>query len=96
MDSRLSTPSAITIRTRKPTSIGSITFATRSKPSSDAYTGRTTFYVSDPDDPVIRTWQRIYPSMFKPMSEMPESCASISAIPKISFASRPTPIAPIT
>jgi uncharacterized membrane protein (UPF0182 family) len=39
----------------------------------DAYTGDTTFYVSDPDDPVIRTWQRIYPAMFKPMSEMPAS-----------------------
>jgi uncharacterized protein len=37
----------------------------------DAYSGRTDFYVSDPDDPLIRTWQRIYPGMFKPMSEMP-------------------------
>ena len=37
----------------------------------DAYSGRTDFYVSDPDDPLIRTWQRIYPAMFKPMSEMP-------------------------
>ena len=37
----------------------------------NAYTGRTTFYVADPDDPLIRTWERIYPSMFKPLSEMP-------------------------
>jgi uncharacterized membrane protein (UPF0182 family) len=37
----------------------------------NAYSGRTDFYVSDPDDPLIRTWQRIYPGMFKPMSEMP-------------------------
>jgi uncharacterized membrane protein (UPF0182 family) len=37
----------------------------------NAYTGRTTFYVSDIDDPVIRTWERIYPGMFKPLSEMP-------------------------
>ncbi len=37
----------------------------------NAYTGRTDFYVSDPDDPIIRTWERIYPGMFKPMSEMP-------------------------
>ena len=36
----------------------------------DAYTGDTTFYVADAEDPVIRTWQRIYPDMFKPMSEM--------------------------
>jgi uncharacterized protein len=37
----------------------------------DAHSGSTDFYVSDPDDPLIRTWQRIYPSMFKSMSEMP-------------------------
>jgi uncharacterized protein len=37
----------------------------------NAYTGHTDFYISDPDDPIIRTWERIYPGMFKPMSEMP-------------------------
>ena len=37
----------------------------------DAYTGGTDFYVADPEDPVIKTWQRIFPAMFKPMSAMP-------------------------
>jgi hypothetical protein len=37
----------------------------------DAYTGATDFYVADADDPIIRTWQRIFPAMFKPMSAMP-------------------------
>jgi uncharacterized protein len=37
----------------------------------DAYTGDTDFYVSDPDDPIIKTWQRVFPAMFKPMSAMP-------------------------
>jgi uncharacterized protein len=37
----------------------------------NAYTGETTFYVSDPSDPVIRTWQKIYPAVFKPITEMP-------------------------
>ena len=37
----------------------------------NAYTGATEFYVADPEDPVIRTWERIYPAMFKSMSEMP-------------------------
>ena len=45
----------------------------------DAYTGATDFYVADPDDPMIRTWQRIFPAMFKPMSSMPAICASTSA-----------------
>ncbi|WP_188882160.1 UPF0182 family protein, partial [Alicyclobacillus cellulosilyticus] len=30
----------------------------------DAYTGKTTFYVVDPTDPLIRTWMRIYPGLF--------------------------------
>ncbi|HVB80466.1 MAG TPA: UPF0182 family protein [Candidatus Binataceae bacterium] len=38
----------------------------------DAYDGATDFYVADPTDPIIRTWQRIFPAMFKPMSAMPE------------------------
>jgi uncharacterized protein len=37
----------------------------------DAYTGDTDFYVSDPEDPIIKTWERIFPKMFKPMSSMP-------------------------
>ncbi|HTW90068.1 MAG TPA: UPF0182 family protein [Candidatus Binataceae bacterium] len=37
----------------------------------DAYTGKTDFYVSDPDDPIIKTWERIFPSMFKPLAAMP-------------------------
>ena len=48
--------------------------------------GAVDFYVSDPDDPIIRTWERIYPGMFKPMSEMPADLhASTSAILKIYF-----------
>jgi uncharacterized protein len=37
----------------------------------NAYTGDTDFYVADPEDPVIRTWQRVYPGLFKPLSKMP-------------------------
>jgi uncharacterized membrane protein (UPF0182 family) len=37
----------------------------------DAYTGATEFYVADPEDPVIQTWERIFPTLFKPMSQMP-------------------------
>jgi uncharacterized protein len=37
----------------------------------NAYTGDMDFYVADPEDPVIRTWQRIYPGLFKPLSDMP-------------------------
>ncbi len=37
----------------------------------DAYTGKTDFYVADPEDPIIRTWERIFPTMFKQLSAMP-------------------------
>jgi hypothetical protein len=37
----------------------------------DAYNGTTTFYVFDTEDPVISAWQRIFPTLFKPATEMP-------------------------
>ncbi|MBF6568991.1 MAG: UPF0182 family protein [Candidatus Binataceae bacterium] len=37
----------------------------------DARTGATDFYVADPEDPIIKTWERIFPGMFKPLSAMP-------------------------
>jgi uncharacterized membrane protein (UPF0182 family) len=37
----------------------------------DAYSGQTDFFVADPDDPIIQTWERIFPGMFKPLSAMP-------------------------
>jgi uncharacterized membrane protein (UPF0182 family) len=36
----------------------------------DAYDGTTTLYVADAEDPVIETWQNIFPGMFKPLSAM--------------------------
>jgi hypothetical protein len=37
----------------------------------DAYDGTMTFYLTDEDDPLIRTWAKIFPGLFTPMSEMP-------------------------
>jgi uncharacterized membrane protein (UPF0182 family) len=37
----------------------------------NAYDGAVDFYVYDPDDPIIRTWRRILPGMFKARSAMP-------------------------
>ena len=38
----------------------------------DAYHGHVDFYIADPSDPIIRTWARIFPDLFKPLSAMPE------------------------
>ena len=37
----------------------------------DAYNGSVDFYVSDPADPLIETWRRIFPVLFKPFAAMP-------------------------
>ncbi|MBC8727430.1 UPF0182 family protein [Paraburkholderia sp. UCT2] len=37
----------------------------------DAYNGTVDFYVSDPADPLLRTYERIFPGLFKPLDVMP-------------------------
>jgi len=39
----------------------------------DAYHGTTTFYIADETDPIVKTYARIFPRLFRPLSEMPES-----------------------
>jgi uncharacterized membrane protein (UPF0182 family) len=38
---------------------------------TDAYEGTVVYYVADPEDPMIRAYQKIFPELFKPMAEMP-------------------------
>lgn len=42
------------------------------KVAIDAYTGETTFYVVDPTDPIIRTYQAVFPALFTPVEQMPD------------------------
>jgi uncharacterized membrane protein (UPF0182 family) len=37
----------------------------------DAYDGTVDFYVADPTDPIIRTYRRMYPGLFRDMKKMP-------------------------
>jgi uncharacterized membrane protein (UPF0182 family) len=37
----------------------------------DAYNGTTTFYVFDPEDPIIAAYRRIFPTLFKDAATMP-------------------------
>jgi len=39
----------------------------------DAYDGNVTFYIADPEDALIRTYQAIFPNLFVPAAQMPES-----------------------
>jgi len=38
----------------------------------DAYNGSMKFYVADPADPIIRTYEKIFPGMFTPFTAMPQ------------------------
>ncbi len=42
----------------------------------DAYNGDVDFYVVDQSDPIIQTWAKIFPQLFKPLEEMPETLFS--------------------
>jgi len=39
----------------------------------DAYDGNPIFYIADPKDPIVQTYQRIFPTLFQPMDSMPAS-----------------------
>jgi len=39
----------------------------------DAYNGSVTFYVTEPEDALIKTYQVIFPDLFMPVEEMPDA-----------------------
>lgn len=43
------------------------------KATVDAYDGTTTLYVFEPNDPIIKVYRNLFPSLFKDHSEMPQS-----------------------
>ncbi len=43
------------------------------KITCDAYTGELKFYVADPSDPIIKTYSSIFPGMYQPLADMPDS-----------------------
>lgn len=40
------------------------------KATVDAYDGKVTLYAWDTEDPVLQTWQKVYPSTLKPIADM--------------------------
>lgn len=37
----------------------------------DAYSGKMNFYIADPTDPIIQTYSKIFPQVYKPLAQMP-------------------------
>jgi uncharacterized membrane protein (UPF0182 family) len=52
----------------------------------DAYQGTTTLYLADPRDPIAATYARMFPGLFKPLAEMPESLRQHIRYPEDIFA----------
>ncbi|HXO33383.1 MAG TPA: UPF0182 family protein [Candidatus Acidoferrales bacterium] len=49
----------------------------------DAYDGTTTFYVFDPEDPIIAAYRRLFPSLFKDASAMPPGLRKHARYPEL-------------
>jgi uncharacterized membrane protein (UPF0182 family) len=49
----------------------------------DAYTGETTFYVFDAEDPIIAAYRRIFPTLFKDASLMPPGLRNHMRYPEL-------------
>jgi uncharacterized protein len=52
----------------------------------NAYTGKMTFYVTDPSDPIIRTYEKAFPGMFTPASKMSSQLVAHLRYPEDIFA----------
>ncbi len=58
------------------------------KVTVDAYSGKMTFYVTDPKDPMIRSYEAAFPNMFTPLSAMPASLRSHLRYPEDIFSAQ--------
>lgn len=52
----------------------------------DAYHGSMSFYVSDPNDPLIQTYGKIFPTLFQPLDAMPADLKAHIRYPETLFA----------
>jgi hypothetical protein len=55
------------------------------KVTIDAYNGDVAFYMIDEKDPIVKTYARIFPDLFKPFTEMPAELKSHIRYPKDLF-----------
>ena len=55
------------------------------KATVDAYTGKMTLFVFDPSDPIIQAYERLFPKLFLPASEMPADLRRHARYPEAIF-----------
>src|SRR5271157_4617324 len=55
------------------------------KATVDAYTGKVSLFIFDPSDPIIQAYERLFPSLFRPASEMPADLRRHARYPEAIF-----------
>ena len=55
------------------------------KATVDAYTGKVSLYIFDPDDPIIKVFVRLFPNLFLPASAMPADLRRHVRYPEVLF-----------
>jgi uncharacterized membrane protein (UPF0182 family) len=51
----------------------------------DAYNGSVQLFISEPDDPLIQGWARVFPDLFQPLSSLPSSVRDHLRVPEELF-----------
>ena len=51
----------------------------------DAYNGTVTFYAADDTDPILKTYEKIFPGLIKPLGEMPTELLNHIRFPQDMF-----------
>ena len=51
----------------------------------DAYNGSVQLYISEPDDPLIQGWARVFPQLFQTLEQMPSSIRDHLRVPEELF-----------
>lgn len=70
-----------------PKSVDRVNYIRNSvKVTVDAYNGDMNFYVVDSQDPIINTYSQIFPDIFRPISDMPDSLRAHMRYPEDMFA----------
>ena len=58
------------------------------KATVDAYDGTVTLYAWDPEDPILQTWEKVFPGSYRPVSEISGDLMSHLRYPEDLFAAQ--------
>ncbi|HEU4354423.1 MAG TPA: UPF0182 family protein, partial [Actinomycetota bacterium] len=69
-----------------PPLVGDVNYIRNSvKVVVDAYDGSLTFYVADPEDPIVQVWENAFPQLFTPLEDAPDAVSAHFRYPENLF-----------